>query len=110
MSVSQALDDAAHYIETLVNKVREVFWNMCDQLNCRYGCLTSLSNHTQDHSNSSKVIIAFGYGYGGNLAAWARQTYPHIFDGAVASSAPCNATFDFQQYFQKLDSVLSELE
>lgn len=55
-------------------------------------------------------MIAFGYGYGGNLAAWARKNYQNLFDGAVASSAPVLATYDFQQYFQKLWGVLGELE
>jgi lysosomal Pro-X carboxypeptidase len=42
----------------------------------------------KENNISEKKIIAFGGSYGGMLSSWARMKFPHVFSGAVASSAP----------------------
>ena len=43
-------------------------------------------------------IIFMGGSYPGALAAWAWYKYPHIIDGALASSAVVNAIDDMWEY------------
>lgn len=39
-------------------------------------------------------VILFGAGFGGALATWARQQFPDIVHGVVASSATLEAKYD----------------
>ncbi|XP_012279295.1 putative serine protease K12H4.7 [Orussus abietinus] len=72
LNVDQALADVAYFIEA---KKRE----------------RNLKNGT---------VIVFGGSYAGNMAAWARLKYPHLIQGALASSAPVFAKADFFEYYQ----------
>jgi thymus-specific serine protease len=49
-------------------------------------------------ARNSRVIL-WGRGYGGNLAVWARQKYPHLVDAVWASSAPINMVLEYPQTF-----------
>jgi serine protease 16 len=42
--------------------------------------------------------VTVGGSYSGELAAWARLKYPHLFHCAIASSAPVTASIDFWGY------------
>lgn len=67
LNVDQALADIAYFIEI---KKREL-------------------------GRSEADVIVFGGSYAGNMAAWARLKYPHLIQGALASSAPVHAKCDF---------------
>ena len=78
LSVDQALADIAYFIET--KKKEERFEN--------------------------STVIVFGGSYSGNMAAWARLKYPHLIQGALASSAPVFAKADFHEYYEVVTESL----
>jgi len=73
LTAEQALADAAHFITYIK------------------------SNAVTPGAQNSPVIVIGGQ-YSGSLAAWMRQTHPHLVAGAWASSAPMFAVYDQLQY------------
>lgn len=69
LSPDQALTDIAHFIPYVKSKY--------------------ISNNDKD-----APVILFGFNYGGSLVTWFRQKYPHLVDGAWASSTPLIAKVD----------------
>ncbi|OAD59600.1 Putative serine protease K12H4.7 [Eufriesea mexicana] len=78
LSVDQALEDIAYFIKT--KKRQERFKN--------------------------STVIVFGGSYAGSVATWARLKYPHLIQGALASSAPVLAKADFYEYYEVVTESL----
>lgn len=50
------------------------------------------------YTDETAQVVVAGTMYGGSLAAWFRQKYPHLAVGAWASSAPAVAKIDNFEY------------
>ncbi|XP_076623576.1 putative serine protease K12H4.7 [Colletes latitarsis] len=78
LSVDQALADLAYFIE---------------------------SKKKEKRFQNSKVFV-FGGSYAGSMATWVRLKYPHLVQGALASSAPVVAKADFREYYEVVTNSL----
>lgn len=80
LNVDQALADLAYFIET----------------------------KKKEKNLEKSTVIVFGGSYAGNMAAWARLKYPHLIQGALASSAPIYAKADFYEYYEVVTKSLGK--
>lgn len=79
LTVDQALADIAHFIAHIKRET------------------AALSNAT---------VIVVGKKYGGSLAVWFRQQYPHLATGAWASSAPVYAKQNHYEFKENAGATL----
>lgn len=59
-------------------------------------------------AENSRVIL-WGRGFGGSLAIWARQKYPHLVDGAWGSSSPLNAELEYSQILVNMYQTINSI-
>ncbi|XP_062555886.1 putative serine protease K12H4.7 [Armigeres subalbatus] len=58
--------------------------------------------------NPDAKVILMGYGYGGSLATWFHQQFPHLTNGVWASSGTIEADLDISGYMESLGETIGE--
>ncbi|XP_033217325.1 putative serine protease K12H4.7 [Belonocnema kinseyi] len=60
----------------------------------------------KERNLNNTMVTVFGGSYAGNMAVWMRLKYPHLVQGALASSAPVYAKADFPEYLEVVTASL----
>src|SRR5882757_6645952 len=68
--------------------------------------LADAANFISQIKEPNQKLIVFGGSYAGSLSAWLRLKYPHLVNGAIASSAPVQAVIDFKEYLEVVGDPL----
>eukprot|EP00769_Ergobibamus_cyprinoides_P002390 gnl/Ergobibamus_cyprinoides/351.p1 GENE.gnl/Ergobibamus_cyprinoides/351~~gnl/Ergobibamus_cyprinoides/351.p1 ORF type:complete len:491 (+),score=192.07 gnl/Ergobibamus_cyprinoides/351:118-1473(+) len=83
-------------------------WLSADQALFDYAQLTTVARAELGLPEDS-LFVAIGGSYSGNLSAWARERYPHIWAAAISSSAPIQPKDDFFEYGVVMADALDEV-
>lgn len=59
--------------------------------------------------NATGGVIVVGGSYSATMAAWFRQKYPHLVNGAWASSAPLQAKLDYFEYTEVVGNSIRKV-
>ena len=95
LTSQQALADLAHFVDYI------------NSIPAGASCAGSEPPLDMPFSARGSAWVTFGGSYPGNLSGWARLKYPGLVAGAIASSAPVLAEFDFVQYAQVVGRAMS---
>jgi serine protease 16 len=82
LTSEQALNDLVHFVRNIQNPI------------------------TKKKFDLKTRFITIGGSYAGELSAWARMSFPEVFLGAHASSAPLNVKDDFFEYDQEVQKAI----
>lgn len=82
LSVDQSLADLANFVRTIT------------------------ANKTL---NATGGVVVVGGSYSATMAVWFRQKYPHLVDGAWASSGPLFAKLNFAEYMETVGKGFREI-
>ncbi|XP_038119118.1 putative serine protease K12H4.7 [Culex quinquefasciatus] len=63
--------------------------------------------HNVVRDDNARVVL-LGMGYGGAIATWMRQRYPHLVDGSWVSSGQVEARFNFKEHAVEVGELIRD--
>lgn len=82
LNIGQALADLAHFVRVIT---------------------------ADKELNATGGVIVMGGSYSATMAAWFRQKYPHLVNGAWASSGPLQAKLDYFEYTETVGKSIRKV-